>query len=140
MHAFTTSIFGHAFQTPDHLLQQLLPREDNQIGFQEFLGVVLCLGTFACSLAACLWISCGDNDGVLFALKKGNGRSPEDSKIWLAVEELDRDLRSARVENKTNIADGPTRGCLTLVNELGAKYVSPTLPDWAHDIWHMRSF
>ncbi len=68
--------FWTRVQTPDHLLQQLLPREDNQIGFQELLGVVLALGTFARSLAGCLWLSFGDNDGVLFALKKGNGRSP----------------------------------------------------------------
>ena len=57
-------------------------------------------------------------------------------KIWMHLAALDADLHAARVESEANIADGPTRDMFDHLEALNAKYVSPQLPDWIHDIWH----
>ena len=58
-------------QTPEHVWCLLLDRGDNQIGFQELLGVLLARGTFSHLLRGALWLASVDNDGVLHALTKG---------------------------------------------------------------------
>jgi len=127
-------------RTPQHLWDQLTPREDSQIGFQELLGIVLLLGTFEQYLAGALWVSFGDNDGITHAIAKGGGHSEESNmtigKLWLSVASLDIDLHVARVESAANIADGPSRDDLSLVRELQATFVEPILPHWIHDLWH----
>ena len=64
-------------QTPQHVWDQLRPREDSQIGFQKLLGVVLILGTFGSLLRSSLCVGFGDNDGVTYALTRGGGHSME---------------------------------------------------------------
>ena len=54
----------------------------------------------------------------------------------MAVAELGVDLHAARVESAANIADGPTREDLSMIEHLGAKYCEPVLPEWIHDVWH----
>ena len=134
--------FWTRIRTPQHLWDQLTPREDEQIGFQELLGAVLVLGTFAEWLSGTLWVSFGDNDGVTYALAKGGGHNEECNmvigKLWLAVAELDTDLHVARVESKANIADGPSRDDISMLNQLQAVYVEPVLPQWIHDLWHCQ--
>ena len=127
-------------QTPLHICDQLSVRSDSQIGFQELLGVVFVLGTFAPLVAGSLWVGFGDHDGITHALAKGGGHNPECNmiigKIWMHLAALDADLHAARVESEANIADGPTRDMFDHLEALNAKYVSPQLPDWIHDIWH----
>ena len=60
-------------KTPDTIWNQLLQREDNQIGFQEMLSVILAWCTFQDFLHGSLWTSYGDNDGVLHAIANGGG-------------------------------------------------------------------
>ena len=86
-------------RTPQHLWQQLAPRDDEQIGFQELLGLVLLLGTFRSEIQGSSWVSFGDNDGITHAVEKG-GRHNEEcnmviEKLWLQVAELDCDLQVA---------------------------------------------
>ena len=57
-------------RTPQHLWQQLAPRDDEQIGFQELLGLVLLLGTFRSEIQGSSWVSFGNNDGITHALEK----------------------------------------------------------------------
>ena len=127
-------------KTPQHIWDQLEPRKDSQIGFQELLGLVLLVGTFSNFLRGSLWISFGDNDGITHAMAKGGGHNDECNmaigKIWLQVAELNADLHVARVESAANIADGPTRDDFKCLTALGAEFVPPALPDWIHDIWH----
>ena len=64
-------------QTPQHVWDQLRPREDSQIGFQELLGVVLVLNIFSSLLRSSLRVGFGDNDGVTYTLTKGDGHRME---------------------------------------------------------------
>ena len=138
------SYFWTRVQTPQWLWDQLLPRGDAQIGFQELLGVVLALGTFGSQLSGSLWVSFIDNDGVMHALLNGGGRSPEINsvigRLWLHLAEADIDLHAARVESAANIADGPTRDYFDNLAAINARFVNPILPDWMHSIWSMPAF
>lgn len=129
-------------RTPQHVWEQLTERSDSQIGFQELLGVVLILGTFAPLVAGRLWVGFGDNDGITHALARGGGHNPESNmiigKIWLHLASLDTDLHAARVESAANIADGPSRDSFDLLQVIGARFVEPKLPEWIHDIWHCK--
>ena len=55
----------------------------------------------------------------------------------LHLAECDSDLHVARVESKANIADGLTRNFLDDLITLNAQFVSPVLPRWAADVWHV---
>ena len=126
-------------RTPQFILDQLLPRGDEQIGFQELLGVLLAAFTFGHLLRGSLWTAFIDNDGVMLALTAGGGGSDEVhyaiGRLWLYVAEINCDLHALRVESKANIADGPTRDDLSLVNALGARFIPPRLPDWLESLW-----
>jgi hypothetical protein len=126
-------------QTPQHIWDQLTPRDDSQTGFQELLGVVLLLGTFGTLLQGTLWVGFGDNDGVTHALARGGGHNEECNlvigKCWLHISSLDTDLHAARVESHANIADGPSRDNFDGVNSLHAQFVEPAFPAWTHDVW-----
>ena len=125
--------------TPDAIWSQLLPRDDNQIGVQEFLALLLALGTFGHWLADALWTAYLDNDGVLFTVRAGGGHCPEIQlalgQFWLALAKMGTDLFAARVESKSNIADGPTRQDLSSLHALGASFVDPVLPPWIYQVW-----
>ena len=136
------TFFWTRVKTPRHILQQLTPREDSQIGFQELLGLVLVLGTFPDLVSGSLWVGFCDNDGVTHALSKGGGHNTECNlligKVCLHLASVDCDLHVGRVESKSNIADGPTREDLSLLEQLEAVFVSPILPEWISDIWHVK--
>ena len=124
---------------PLHIWDQLSERSDSQIGFQELLGVVLILGTFAPLVAGRLWVCFGDNDGIAYALARGGGHNPESNMIigknWIRLACCDTDLHAARVESDSNIADGSSRDSFELLHAIGARFVEPVLPVWIHDIW-----
>ena len=66
-----------AVTTPLHILEQLLHREDNQIGYLEMLAVVLLSSTFPDILSGSAATIFVDNDGVLGSLIKWSCRAPE---------------------------------------------------------------
>ena len=80
-----------------------------------------------------------DNEGVLRGLVKGSCTALDMNQaigyVWLQVAELNLGLLGLRVESKANIADGPTREYLDLLNERGAQYCVPALPNWCFDLW-----
>ena len=51
-------------RTSQHLWQQLAPRDDEQMGFQELLGLGLLLGIFRQEIQGSAWVSFGDNEGI----------------------------------------------------------------------------
>lgn len=54
-------------------------------------------------------------------------------RFWLEVAKAGVFFHVARVESAANIADGPTREDLILLQQLKAQFVPPRLPDWVHD-------
>ena len=126
-------------KTPNHIWDQLLERGDNQIGFQEMLGVLLTWATFEHILRGCLWTAYCDNDGVLYAVANGGGGGPEThvcvGQLWLEIAAACTDLFVARVESKANIADGPTRDFFNHLHELQSQLVEPKLPNWLMQLW-----
>ena len=130
-------------QTPQIVWAQLLERRDNQIGLQELLAIVLALGTFPNWLTGSLWSTYCDNDGVLGAVLRGGSAVADANlivgKLWLEVARMQISLYLHRVESKANIADGPTRYDFGMLEELGAQYVVPVLPEWMCDLWRVPS-
>eukprot|EP00971_Amphidinium_carterae_P331919 6465766-Amphidinium_carterae.1 len=127
--------------TPDVTWNMLLPRMDNQIGFQEFLAVLLGLESFQDILTGTLLTCYIDNEGVRSAMHRGSCRAAEVNLgigyFWLQAAERNMCVWLARVESEANIADGPTRNCWTHLQKLGANKVEPKLPSWAMDIWRI---
>ena len=123
----------------EEVMGQLLQRNDNQIGVLEMLAVALLFWTFPVLLsgsAATIFI---DNDGVLYSLLKGASRAPEmciaAGHIWLKSVALETAMWFGRVESKANLADGPTRCDLRVLEELGAFEVESVLPEWMSELW-----
>ena len=122
---------------PICIWDQLLDRSDNQIGYQEFLAVILGLHTFG--LCDCLLWSFIDNQGVLSSLVKGSCGNPEINlaigHFWMTMCNNHIGFCACRVESKANLADGPTRESLEWTTRLDADFVAPRLPDWAFELW-----
>ena len=97
------------------------------------------LGTFHKAFAGAACIGFGDNDGITHSVSKGGGHNKVCNvvigKVWLEVAKLDCDLHVARVESKTNLADGPSRDDFGMLHAIGAVFVEPVLPDWINDVW-----
>ena len=131
--------FWTRIMTPDAMWSQLLERGDNQIGFQEMLGVLLTWATFGHLLKGSLWTSYGNNDGVLHAIANGGGGASEThacvGQLWLEVAAANTSLFVARVESKANIADAPTRDTFHHLSELEAQFVEHVLPSWLMQLW-----
>lgn len=76
-------------RTPLVVLDQLMPRKDDQILFQEALGVVQILATFNSDFAGTWWAASQDNDGVLGAMIRRSVQAPETSlaivRLWFEV-------------------------------------------------------
>ena len=126
-------------QTPDWLLQVLLTRGDNYIGVQECLAFLLAIGTWpelVCQSRVSVFI---DHLGVMYSFVKGRCRAPEVNqwvgRFWLQAVALDSCFYFARVASASNIADGPTRESLRLLEELQAVWREPVLPAWAQEPW-----
>ena len=122
---------------PDSIWNQLLDRSDHQIGYQEFLAVILGLHTF--DIHACLLWSFIDNQGVLSSLVKGSCNNPEINigigHFWMTMCNSHIGFCACRVESKANLADGPTREELIWTKRLNAIFVAPRLPQWAYQLW-----
>ena len=124
-------------RTPEVIWDQLIDREDHQIGYQEFLGVLLGFESFGLqNVLACVFI---DNQGVLKSILKGSSRHPEMNmgigKLWLEMACRQIACFAAHVESKANIADGPSRNDFTLLRNLNALHLPPKLPKWAAEVW-----
>ena len=106
---------------------------------QELLAIPLALATFQAELADAVATFYVDNEGVLGGLIKGSCTAMDMNQaigyVWLNVAELNLGLFGLRVESKANIADGPTREYLDFLDELGAQYRVPALPNWCYDLW-----
>ena len=135
--------FWTRMKTPQALWDQLLPRGDHQIGFQELLSVLLAQQTFAPWLTRALRTSYGDNDGVLHALTHGSGGGPEVNlavgHFWIECASSHMGWYGARMESKANIADGPTRNEFGALHALGAEWVVPKLPALATNLWRITA-
>ena len=70
---------------------------------------------------------------------KGSGGGVEVNlmigQLWLEFSWQQVGFMGFRVESKANLADGPTRADLAILNKLGAIFVPPCLPTWAVDLW-----
>ena len=131
------SYFWTSMEVPQLIWDQLLDRGDEQIGYQEFLAVVL--GYCSFGLRQTLAIGFIDNDGVLASLVKGSARPPEVNTgighLWLDFAADGVSFIGARVESKANIADEPSRSRHGTLASLGAVFVPPRLPAWAWQLW-----
>ena len=134
------TFFARAY-VPDWFWNQLLPRQDHQIGVQEALGVWLLVCAFRRLLGSCLLTVYVDNDGVTAAYINGSSQSPEVNAMvavfWLFVARHHMHPVFYRVESEANIADGPTRpdqvGC-SVLSQLGAIEFPPYLPGWLFNL------
>ena len=117
----------------------MLPREDEQIGYQELAGLVIALVTFQGLCQGQLVTAWQDNQGVLHAVLSGGGVAAEINavvgQLWLFVAAADMGLRLGRVPSAANVADGPTRGSLVRVERLEAVWVPPVVPGWLTRPW-----
>ena len=57
------------------------------------------------------------------------------AQLWLFLGTIAARPHFVRVESKANIADGPSRGDLVLMEQLNARFVVPALPSWLCDIY-----
>ena len=129
--------FWSRLRVPEVIWDELLVRHDEQIGYQEFLAVLLGLSTWDLSKSiVSVFI---DNIGVQCAIMRGSSSLPEINiavgKLHFVNASLNRGVWTIRVESKANIADGPTRDDFTFINECGAAWCHPRLPAWAYDVW-----
>ena len=130
-------------KVPDFIWAQLLPRDDDQIGVQEALAVLLLQATFSQLCAGALVTVFVDNDGVSYAFINGNSDAPEVNSMvavfWLRSAKEHSSYVFHRVESASNIADGPTRpdkaGCEVLY-ALGASEVTPLLHGYLVRLWY----
>ena len=123
----------------DTVWEQLLPRNDDQIGMQELLAIPLAFESFRDLMDDALWLLAVDNQGVLHALVSGRSAAADVNsavgRIWLDMAKHRVALHVVRVESAANIADGPTRESTELLEELGAIWVPPRLPQWVTSLW-----
>ena len=128
-------------QVPQVLWDQLIPREDHQIGLQELFAVVLAVHTFRPQLEKCLLSVAVDNQGVLHSVIQGRAAAEDANrciaKFWLDAAEMEIAVHLLRVESFANLAVGPMRDDLSLMTFLNASFVEPRLPCWPSDIWEV---
>lgn len=88
------------------------------------------LCTFEQALSGQLLTAWQDNQGVLHAVLSGGGIAPEINsvvgRIWMLAG-MQCATRFGRVENRANVADGPTRRCSEWIDKLHAIYVKPVV-------------
>ena len=127
------------WKPPDGVFKSLLVRNDEQIGFQELAGVILCLRTFRHWLCGQLVTMWNDNQGVLHSILSGSGLAPEINacvaRLWILVAKMQLGFRIGRVESKANVADGPSRLDLEWMENLGAVWTDAEVPSWLLDPW-----
>ena len=128
-------------QVPEYIWNQLLPRGDHQIGLQELLAIVLAIHTFPAQVTRSLLSIAVDNQGVLHSVLQGRAGAEDANrciaKLWLDIASMEVSMHILRVESFANLADGPARGVLSLMQLLKAEWVQPRLPGWLMDIWRV---
>ena len=114
-------------------------REDNQIGVQEALAVILGMFSWHSWLEGAAVTIYVDNEGVRYALISGTSRckeiAPLVARMWHQAAQSRWGLLFRRVESKANVADGPTRDDFKYLEALQAKWWPPQLPPWIDDLW-----
>ena len=103
------------------------------------LAVILAMYTWMHLLDGVVVTIYTDNEGVRYSLISGTSRLPEvalsAARFWQLATDRRWGILIRRVESKSNIADGPTRDNLKLVQKLVATWSAPALPEWAFDLW-----
>ena len=80
-----------------------------------------------------------DNEGARYALISGTSKCQEVSmlvaRMWHEAAQNRWGLLFRRVESKANVADGPTRENLEILERLGAIWCEPMMPSWITNLW-----
>ena len=130
---------------PDELIQQFIPRGDNYIGLLELIGVVLTWTTFKVALKGSYWTCYCDNSGVVHSTTSGvaHGMVSQDAnniigRLWMEMASSDTAFYIAQVETAANGSDEVTRvENSKLVEELGATWMEPCIPEWFNCVWRV---
>ena len=134
-------LFYTHYTLPDEVMQQTLQRRNHGINIQELLVVPLLIGTFAKEVEGSLLTYFGDAEGVNAVLLSGSACAEDMAQVvgmcWLELARLRVGFFCHRVESLANISDGPSRLDVSVVEDIGAKYVAPVMPAWVGDIWRI---
>ena len=138
---FQRTFFWTRIRTSDDVWRMLVRRRDHQIGFQEFLAVLLAWATFSNCLQGSLWRSFVENDSVLHAVTNGSGGNTDTSlcigRLWLELAAAGVDLHMGRADSVANVADGPHKRSLQSVGLIESHLGSPKAPALAaHTLGH----
>ena len=108
---------------PEWFMEQLLDRDDCNIGVLEAVAIIVSVASFMNELRerdVALFV---DNMGVLAGYVNGASRQPETNyliaQFWFKALQLDADFQCWRVESRANIADGLTRHVLDVLRARG---------------------
>ena len=99
------------------------------------------MATFSEIIRGSLVTSAIDNMGVIGGLVKGRGAAGDHNaviaQVWLDIARSNLAPQFLKVESACNLADGPTRDDLSLMELLNAEWVPPQWPEWAVEFWTM---
>jgi hypothetical protein len=114
---------------PTSVVSDWIPKQ-TQIGQLEAFAAPVALDTWAHLLQGREVILLIDNTSAMHSLIKGYSPKLDTVKLvgdfWLRAARLGLDVFIDRVESKSNIADGPSRLDISLVESLGYRFVPPT--------------
>ena len=83
-----------------------------------------------------------DNLGVVGNLIAGRSSAADHNaaiaQVWLDIAAMNVAPHFLKVDTACNLADGPTREDLSLIQRLGATWLEPRWPAWAMDFWRMN--
>jgi len=123
--------YGTHCKVPSAMLDALLPRKDEQILALEIIAVLLVLVTFPDYCADALIRFHVDSQSALGILRKGAASSSDHNFLsgifWMLSAGLPAGVWLDWVPSHLNIADGPTRGDLSMYDRLPAQYVQPAV-------------
>ena len=121
---FHAGYYTHAYgDASAAVLEKFMPKKQ-YIGQLELYAALIAYSTFKQELQGRKVIHWIDNTSALAALIKGYSRVPDSAQIVHAFHSLNLGLKCRvwfeYVNTKANIADEPSRGEFTLLNELGS--------------------
>jgi hypothetical protein len=126
---------------PERLARQFVHRDDAQIMGLEMLALALGLSSFGGWLQGRRILLWSDNKGAELVTRKGSARRFDHTclahSLWTCLVRLKAEAFVRRVPSAFNIADGPSRGDVSLLGQLGAKEVPARLDGifWAPGAW-----
>ena len=130
-------------EVPQQIWDQLIPREDKQIGVTEAMAVTLALETFKEDLAGQRVSFFVDNAGTLAGFIKGASKSTEQNimigESWMCFARERIATQFWRVASKANCADGPSRYDFSLMQSVGAIQEAAVLPQYLYRLWEVAS-